>query len=373
MTDTTPDPTGADPALLVSVDGRAGIITLNRPKALNALTLEMVRELEAALDRFEADPDITTVVLTAAGDRAFCAGGDIRALHDAAVATDWESPRTFWAEEYHLNGRIGRYAKPVVAVLDGITMGGGIGLAGHASHRVVSERASLAMPEVGIGFAPDVGGTWLLARAPGELGTHLALTGGRVGHADAIHLGLADAHVPHDALDDLVSALATDDPDAAIAARRRDPGPAPLAAARAWIDDAYASDDPTAIVARLREIGGDATAAADAVDAASPTSVTVALRALRTAAELPSLEAALEMEYRISTSIVEHPDFVEGVRAAVVDKDRSPRWHHDDLAAAAHADLDGFFAPRDHDIELQGDDRPTQQATEQPTDQEVRP
>lgn len=340
------------PTLLVSAEGHAGRITLNRPDALNALTLDMVRDLDAALDRFEHDPAIATIVIDAAGDRAFCAGGDIRALYDAALAGDWSMPRTFWAEEYRLDARIARFPKPIVVLLDGITMGGGIGVAGHAHHRVVTERASLAMPEVGIGFAPDVGGTWLLSRSPGELGTHLALTGGRVGAGDAILVGLADTHVAHDDLAALADALTRDDPATAIAAHATDAPPAPLADARSWIDQAYTGDEAVAVVERLRQIGGPADAAADAIEAASPTSVTVALRALRTAAGLASLEACLEMEYRVSTSLVETADFVEGVRAAVVDKDRSPRWDPPDLADAADQDLDAFFAPRDHDIDL---------------------
>ncbi|MFE0427113.1 3-hydroxyisobutyryl-CoA hydrolase, partial [Streptomyces sp. NPDC058953] len=188
------DDTGSA-AVLTRVAGRAGYITLNRPGALNALTRPMVREFAAALDRFDADPSVAVVVLTGAGERGLCAGGDIRAIRTDALAGGRES-FAFWRDEYRLNARIARFRKPFAAVMDGIVMGGGVGVSAHGSVRIVTERSRVAMPETGIGFVPDVGGTYLLARAPGGTGTHLALTGLPVGGADALLCGLADHFVP---------------------------------------------------------------------------------------------------------------------------------------------------------------------------------
>jgi enoyl-CoA hydratase len=338
-----------EPAVLVTVDGRAGRITLNQPDSLNALTLEMVRMMDVALDRFAHDDAVATVVIDGAGERALSAGGDIRSLYEAALAGD-PSPRTFWAEEYRLNIRIAHYPKPIVAVMDGIVMGGGVGISAHASHRVVTERAAVAMPEVGIGFSVDVGGTWLLSRAPGELGTHVALTTERVGAADAIACGLADRFVAVEDLAALYLALGSLDADRAVAAAASDPPKGRYAGRREWIDRCYSTDSAEESVARLRATGGAAAAAAEEILAKSPTAVKVSLRALRAARELPSLERCLEMEYRISTTFLDTPDFVEGIRAAVIDKDRSPRWNPARLEDVG--DIDRFFVPRPDDLRL---------------------
>lgn len=338
-------------AVLVRVEGRAGRITLNRPDSLNALTLDMVRAIDAALDTFEHDPQVAHVVLDAVGERAFCAGGDIRAIYDAALAGDPE-PRTFWAEEYRLDARIARFPKPVVAIMHGIVMGGGVGISAHASHRVVTERTALAMPEVSIGFAPDVGGTWLLSRAPGETGTHLALTAGRLGPADTIYAGFADHHVAAADVAALTATLADRDPGLAIAALATEPAPGVLAAARGWIDPCYAAGTVAEILHRLRAAGEAAKAAADQIAANSPTSVTVALAALRRARDLASLEACLDVEYRISTTFLDGTEFVEGIRAAVVDKDRTPRWNPAELAGVRPDAVAAYFAPRPDDIHL---------------------
>jgi enoyl-CoA hydratase len=333
-------------AVRVLAQGAALRITLDRPEALNALTLDMVRELQSALDRADNYATVRAVFLDGSGDRAFCAGGDIVALRDSALAGDGEA-RRFWEEEYALNARIAGFGTPIVAFMDGVVMGGGIGLAGHASHRVATERLVSAMPEVGIGFAPDVGGSWLLSRAPGELGTHLALTGARLGAGDAILTGLADHHVPADAREALWQRLAAgEDPDAAIAALARPAPAAPLAAARAWIDAAYAGDDAGAIVAALRaRPEDDARAAADAIAQKSPTSVCVALASLRRAARLETLRDCLDQELRVSVAFTRHPDFPEGIRAQVVDKDRAPRWEPPALEDVDPEDVAAFFAP----------------------------
>jgi enoyl-CoA hydratase len=344
-------PAASDPAVVERVDGLAGRITLNRPRTLNALTHEMVRLVDAALDRFAGDDAIATVVVDGAGDRALCAGGDMRSIYEAVLAGD-PAPRAFWADEYRLNARIARYPKPVVAIMDGIVMGGGVGISAHTSHRVVTERSAVAMPEVGIGFAPDVGGTWLLSHAPGELGTHMALTAGSLGPTDTIEAGLADFHVATSELPTLLAALRHSDAGEAIAAVTSDPPAGQLGAWRPWIDRAYQADTVEEIVERLLREGGHAAAAANDILAKSPTSLKVALRALRQARGLPNLERALEVEYRISTTFLDTPDFVEGIRAQLIDKDRQPRWSPASLAGVSDEELEPFFASRPDDIDL---------------------
>ncbi len=335
----------SEPPVLLHRDGQAAHVVLNRPRAINALTHEMVRIITAALEEWREDDSVRTVVLTGAGERGLCAGGDIVAMWRDAKAGGTEAA-AFWADEYRLNALIASYPKAYVAIMDGIVLGGGIGLSAHAPQRVVTERSSIGMPETGIGFLPDVGGTFLLSHAPGETGTHLGLTAGSVGAGDAIAIGFADHYVPSDRLPALLAALATTDADEALAAFE-EPAPAsPLAAARAWLDAVYDGDDALAIVARLRALGTeDATRAADAIEAKSPTSVKVTLRALREAAAMDRLEPALDLEYRLALGFHSSHDFVEGVRAQVVDKDRNPRWSPATLAEVGEADVAAYFAP----------------------------
>ena len=341
----------ARPEIVARREGALGHVTLNRPAAYNALTLGMVEAIDAALDAWERDPQVAVLLIDGAGGKAFCAGGDIRALYEGARAGRHEVLTAFFRAEYRLNARLARYPKPIVAVMDGLTMGGGIGLGAHASHRVVTERSVLAMPEVKIGFAPDVGGTYLLARAPGELGLHLALTGGRLDAADALLCGLADVAVPSGGLHDLRIALARcrdgDDAGARLRDLAAPPSPAPLAAARSWIDRCYAAGTVEEILQAL-EAAPEAGARAAAADIAgnAPTSLKVTLKALRDARAF-ELERALETEFRISQSITRRPDFVEGVRAAVVDKDRDPRWHPARLGDVDRQDVLRHFKPAD--------------------------
>jgi enoyl-CoA hydratase len=336
--------------VLTAVDGALGHITLNRPRAMNALTLDMVRAIDATLIAWEDDPAVAVVLLDGAGDRGLCAGGDIVALHDSAKRRDGLA-QEFWRDEYVLDARIARYPKPFVAIMDGVVMGGGVGLSAHASHRVASERLATAMPEVGIGFAPDVGGTYLLSRTPGELGTHLALTGERIGARDAILCGLADRVLAASDVAALVDGLRDGDVDVALARATRAGMTIPearLVRDRVWIDACYASDDVEEILDRLRARSEpEAAAAADALASKSPTSLRVTLRALRSARDLPTLEACLDQEYRISCAFLETPDFVEGIRAAVIDKDRSPRWRPPRLADVVTAEVDRHFAALD--------------------------
>ncbi len=311
--------------------GALGHITLNRPQAINALTLEMIHAIAATLDAWERDAAVEIVVLDGAGPRGLCAGADILALRESALG-DGEAARRFWREEYALVARLARYPKPVVTVMDGVTMGGGVGLAGHALHRIATDRLAWAMPEVTIGLIPDVGGTWLLSRAPGEIGTHLALSAQRIGAADAVACGLADAFVPHDEIDRLVERLCDGDV-AAIGELSRDAGASQLRARQGLWDECYAGDDARTIITRLRQAQDpEAERAAERIEAASPTSVTATLRGLRRARILPDLEACLALEYELCCFMLQTPDFPEGVRAAVVDKDRNPRWSPASLA-----------------------------------------
>jgi len=321
--------------------GGLGQLTLNRPEALNALDLGMIRSLTRTLEVWCDDPDVQAVLLDGAGDRGLCAGGDVRGLYDQIVAGRAEETGVFFREEYALNALIAEYPKPVVAIADGITMGGGIGLAGHAAVRVVTERSRLAMPETRIGFAPDVGGTWLLARAPGRIGEYLGLTGASMDAADAIYAGFADHLVPSAHLPALTEALVTradpEGPAQLVLLFDETPGPSRLEAARAWIDDAFAADTVAEIVQRLRaRPEAEASAAADTLESVSPTALAVTLAEVRAARGLPGLRAALAQEYGVvlwfATS---RPDLVEGIRAQLVDKDRSPRWQPATIAELA--------------------------------------
>ncbi|MBV2357365.1 enoyl-CoA hydratase/isomerase family protein [Streptomyces sp. J2-1] len=340
-------------SVLTRVEGRAGHIVLNRPRALNALNHEMVRRIARTLDAWEDDPAVETVVVTGAGERGLCAGGDIRAVHDDARDGDGTASAAFWYDEYHLNARIARCAKPYVAVMDGITMGGGVGISAHGDIRIVTERSRVAMPETGIGFVPDVGGTHLLSRAPGELGTHLALTGAHFGAGDAVLCGLADHFVPSEALPALLADLAAL-PAADAVARHARPAPeARLAAERGWTDTCYAADTVEEILDRLRAHGDPgAERAAETLLTRSPTALKVTLAALRRARRLGSLEEVLDQEYRVSCAALDTPDLVEGVRAQIIDKDRQPRWNPAGLSLVADADVDRFFAPRGAGREL---------------------
>ncbi|MFI0980621.1 enoyl-CoA hydratase/isomerase family protein [Streptomyces sp. NPDC021093] len=349
----TAHPQHADDPVLVHVEGRTGHLVLNRPRALNSLTHPMVRTLDAALAAWESDPAVETVVISGAGARGLCAGGDIRAIHDDARDGDGLATEAFWWDEYRLNARIARFPKPYVAVMDGIVMGGGVGVSAHGSVRIVTERSRIAMPETGIGFVPDVGGTYLLALAPGELGTHLALTGAAVGAADALLCGLADHFVPSEHLDALTADLAAVPAQEAVRRRATEPPGGELADAREWIDHCYAAATVEEILDRLSHSGVQAAKeAAETILAKSPTSVKVTLEAVRRARELGSLERVLVQEYRVSCTALRRSDLVEGVRAQIVDKDRNPRWSPATPGEVSAGTVARFFAPRGDGREL---------------------
>lgn len=324
--------------VLIRTERSLGRITLNRPEAINALDLGMIERITAALDAWLDDTDVQTVLIDSAGERGLCAGGDVRGLSEQIIAGHPERAADFFRAEYAMNAVIAEYPKPVVAFADGITMGGGIGLAGHAAVRVVTERSRLAMPETRIGFTPDVGGTWLLARAPGRLGEYLGLTGTSMNASDAMYCGFADHFVPSDRLDAVRDALAhradPGSPNELVLLFDETPEPSKLAAARVWIDEAFAASSVGEIVARLRASDAeDAAAAASALEEVSPTALAVTLDAVREARGMGGVREALEGEYRrVLWFVNEHPDLVEGIRAQLVDKDRSPKWRPPTIA-----------------------------------------
>jgi enoyl-CoA hydratase len=292
-------------------------------------------------------------VIDGAGERGLCAGGDIVAIYADARAGGTASI-DYWADEYRLDAAIAGYAKPVVAFMDGIVMGGGVGISAHASHRVVEENSMIAMPEVSIGFVPDVGGLFLLGRAPGQLGLHVALTGARLTAADALHLGLADVLVPRDRRAELLAALAAGDVDQAIARVAVASPPSPLAAERSWIDAVYAHDTIEEVLGALESCPGDAPEwTRSTLRRSSPTSLKVTLRAFREAATDSSLASALTRDLRIAARCLAGHDFPEGIRAQVVDKDRNPRWSPATLAEVSADDVAAHFAPLgDRDLRL---------------------
>jgi enoyl-CoA hydratase len=337
--------------VLVTVENGVGLLTLNRPKAINSLTHPMVSVISTVLADWERDDNIHAVVLSGAGERGLCAGGDIVVIYHSAKA-DGSEARQFWYDEYLLNAQIGRFTKPYIALMNGFVMGGGVGVSAHGSVRVVTDTTRMAMPEVGIGFIPDVGGTFILSRAPGLLGHHAALTGAQFDGADAIALGFADHFVPHDRLPAFKDAIVADGIDAALAAHAQEPPPSPLLAQRDWIDDCYAGDTAEDIVAALHGHGGAAVDAANLIASRSPISVSVALEAVRRAAKLDTLEDVLRQEYRTSCGSLRSHDLVEGIRAQVIDKDRNPKWSPASLSAVTAADVEAYFAPADRELEF---------------------
>ena len=323
----------AEPDVIARREGGAGIIRLNRPKAINALTLEMSRAVDAALDRFEADPSVGLVLLESAGERGLCAGGDIRGLYESS-RVGGDLGKVFWRQEYTMNARIKAFPKPYVAFMDGIVMGGGVGLSAHARHRVVTDRTKLAMPEVGLGFFPDVGGTWLLSRSPGEIGTYFGLTGQTMNGPDAIHAGFADAVVPSEKLPALREALVSLDArvdsagvEAVIAGFATGQTAGPVAALQPQIDAWFAHGRMDDIVAALHRDGSElAQSTLKVLNEKSPRGMVVTLTLLRLARSSSTLEECLAREYRAALEVFASDDFREGVRAAVIDKDRKPKW-----------------------------------------------
>jgi len=340
------------PEVLCERRGVAGVITLNRPQALNAITHGMVHEIRRALDAWASDPAVTRIVVRGAGERAFCAGGDIRHLYELGIAGRQDEALTFWRDEYALNILIKGYPKPYLSLIDGIVMGGGVGVSLHGRYRVAGDRYAFAMPEVGIGFFPDVGATWFLPRMPGETGTYCALTGERLKADDALTLGLATHRVPSARWRELMEGLAGTVPvDAVLAAFAEPPHAGPTAGRRGAIDRLFAGDRVETILAALdgeaisgSEDAGFAGATAALIRAKSPTSLKIALAQLRRGRHWSFIDC-MRAEFRIVSRIIHGHDFYEGVRATIIDKDLKPAWQPAALAQVSDAQVEAHFAP----------------------------
>lgn len=345
-------PIAAIPEILFERRGTAGLIILNRPKALNAITINMVHLAAARLEDWARDPDVTRVVVTAAEGRAFSAGGDIRALYDQGCAGRQDEALRFWRDEYTLNTQIRSYPKPYVSLIDGIVMGGGVGMSVHGSHRVAGDRFTFAMPEVGIGFFPDVGATFQLRRMPGEIGVLCALTGERLKAADAVATGIATHYVPSAGFPELREALCGPEPvEEILAARAAALAEGPAIGRRATIDRLFAGDRVEDILERLdyeaASGSGDAVwakATAATIREKSPLSLKIALVQMRRV-ERWSFPQCMQAEFRIVSRIVFGHDFYEGIRAVIIDKDNRPRWQPASLAEVDEAEVERHFAP----------------------------
>ncbi len=328
--------------------GALGLVTLNRPKALNALTLDMVRALTLQLKAWAKDEHVHAVAIRGAGERALCAGGDIRALYDSGKAgTAYAS--AFWGEEYRLNTLIKEYPKPYVALMHGIVMGGGVGVALHGSHRVACETTTFAMPETGIGLFPDVGGTYFLSRLTGRIGLYLGLTGARLKAADLRHLGLATHVAPFAGYDAIVEALAHEGPERALRAYAEAPAGAPIEAVAGQIDAHFGGESVEEILASLDADPGEwAKANAATIRTKSPTSLKIAFRQILAGRHL-SFRECMALEFRITERVQKGHDFYEGVRATILDKDGAPRWEPARLEDVKPWMIDDYFAPLAHE------------------------
>ncbi len=343
--------------VLVERRGVLGLLTLNRPEALNALTHPMVGAIARQLTAWAEDPQVAVVAIRGAGGKAFCAGGDIRALYEAGRpgGARGAANHGFYRDEYRLNAQIKRYPKPYIALMDGIVMGGGVGVSIHAARRIAGDATRFAMPETGIGLFPDVGGTWFLPRLPGEVGMWIALTGARLGPLDALLAEVVDHYLPSDRMEGLLDALCAleigareplEAVDWAIEAHARQPeGPSVLAEHRERVDRLFAGATPEAILAALAadEHYWSAEQRA-AILAKSPTSTAIAVRQIREGARL-SFEDAMALEFRLAQFCMRHGDFYEGVRAQIIEKDGAPRWMPASLAELDPEFLAQAFAP----------------------------
>ncbi len=335
---TSPDD---EATVIIRTVGALGRIELNKPKAINALSTDMVQTIDAALRQWQTDTQVAAVLITGRGERGLCAGGDIKAIHrDISEGTNAEN-MTFWADEYAMNHAIAEYPKPYVAILDGITMGGGVGVSVHGSHRLVTETTKIGMPETGVGLFPDVGGTYLLAQLPSEVGMYMGLTGEPVGAGAAIAYGLADTYIDRDRIPELIEALEAEAfaVDTVIARFAEEPPENELSVAEGWIAACFSADSVVEIIDRLRRHPNeDAQKTADLLETKSPRSLAVTYEMIRTAKDM-KLEEVLERDLRAATEIGKRPDLVEGIRAQVIDKDRNPQWDPPTLAGITEDEI----------------------------------
>lgn len=331
--------------LHIRIDGAAGRITLTRPKALNALTYDMCLAIEAALDRWRAMDSVELIVIDADGDKAFCAGGDIHQLYARGIKGDYEYGRQFWRDEYRMNLKLATFPKPVVSLLQGYTMGGGVGVGCHGSHRIVCESSRISMPEVGIGLVPDVGGSWILARAPGAIGEFLGVTAERLGPGDALIAGFADYFVPQDRWAALTAKL-LEGQISAVAEMSVTAPVASLLADRRWIDQAFQAPDIQGIMDALEPMQIDAAERAlVAIRRNSPLAMACAVAMIRSLRSGGGMALALAQEFRFSYRAMMLGDFLEGIRAAIIDRDHSPSWRHNDPASVTSAEVADMLAP----------------------------
>lgn len=339
-----------DKELLTWQDGPLGRLRLNRPEALNALTSGMAEQITQALKKWRDYASITAVVIDAEGNKAFCSGGDILDLYATGKGGNPEPGRRFWQEEYRLNAMIGAYPKPYIALMNGITMGGGVGISAHGSHRVVTERTMLAMPEAGIGFMPDAGGTWILSRAPGHTGLYLGMTGARLNAADAIFSGFGDNYVESKHLSKLLETLKSGETVSEAIKKIASPATGGhLESNQAWITEAFGQPTVVACVKRLQEMAKDGNEWAEKTHAIlrrnAPLSVGATFAAINRAKQFSSLEECLALEYRFAHRAAAGQDFYEGIRAAVVDKDKKPRWEPNTLEDVTPAMVEDVLGP----------------------------
>ena len=332
--------------ILIRKRGRAGRITLNRPRALNAVTYDMCLAIERALDAWREDPEVALVVIDAAGEKAFSAGGDIAEMYRTASRGDYDYGRRFWADEYRMNAKIANYPKPYIAFMQGFTMGGGVGVSCHGTHRIVGESSRIAMPECGIGLVPDVGGSLLLARAPGRLGEYLGATGTRMGPGDAIHAGFADHYIPEDDWPALIGALEEAGDPALIAEAAQEAPESALKAQQGEVDHFFGGETIADITRLLEHDGGPfAEATLATLRRQCPLSLACTIEVIHRVRGFGTIEAALEQEYRFTYRSAELGDFVEGIRAAIIDKDRNPRWQHARIEDVSAEDVGRMLMP----------------------------
>ena len=324
--------------------GPAGRITLTRPEALNALTHDMCMEIGEALDSWRSDTSVRIVIIDAEGSRSFCAGGDIAELYATGKVGDFEYGRKFWADEYRVNARIKNYPKPFVAIMDGIVMGGGVGISAHGSHRIATENTLFAMPECGIGLVPDVGGNWILSRAPGYAGEYLGSTGTRLKAADCLIAGFADAYVPEANLAELIEALEDTADLSFIDTFEDEPEPGTLETSLAQINRVFATGNAAEIVARLEAGGGEwEQEAAKLMRRNCPLSVACSIEIVRRSRNLVTIEEILALEYRFTYRSMSNGDFIEGIRAQIIDKDRNPNWNIATLEELDNSDISAML------------------------------